>query len=259
MDERNYFTTFDSFYGFYDENPNIKNIVNFLRPSLDEFEKRVWAVHASNYLWPDAILKPYRRINGKMDKSEGINSTVHFSLGGLVAPHHGDMSWDDSLYAILTQLGNLISQLKGIYCYDSFINGMWKITSGSILIAPYDSISKEIFEQYEIRNCNIIYYDPNEINIREVITKTIKNEGGIRIELLQHQVIQGTPAYLAGKKNLNINFPEFSQSLFDEIDPNLYIANIINLLANMPLNEVNKFASKYPSLFLSSILSLLIY
>jgi len=55
--------------------------------------------------------------------SAGIGTTIHFALGSLVAPHGDVFCWDDSPYAIVTPLKNLMSQLVSIFAYDTYING----------------------------------------------------------------------------------------------------------------------------------------
>jgi len=179
-------------------------------------------VHASNYLWPDATLRPYSRIVGyetnEVHETFNFRLTVHFSIGSLVPPHSKVITWEDCLFAIVTPMKNLLPQLASVYAYDSFIVGPWTVKPGTFLIAPHNSVDDITQEVYHSLGCGIIFYDPDIDTIREMIDLCIKDDDGILLHLLPLKVIAGTHAYIKQYpplEDVNVNTPEFFQELFN--------------------------------------------
>jgi hypothetical protein len=97
----------------------------------------------------------------------------------------------------------------------------------TILIAPFNSVSDNIANTYYNLGCQIFYFDPDRITLRQTINNIIRNNGGVNIELLPYQLYVGTPAYLESNTNLDVNRPELFQSLFDDY-PDLSFGNDIH-------------------------------
>lgn len=143
----------DKFYGFFrniekinelvqqQENPVFIDTNSFclaLRPSSAELTGRVWAVQVSDYLWPEAVMKPFKKILGTQEKAPGFSFTLHFSLGEMVRPHSYNLNWKYNDIAVITPLSELTEKLAGIYPYDSFMeNGKFRPKQSSLFQKTY--------------------------------------------------------------------------------------------------------------------------
>jgi hypothetical protein len=217
-----FFTNFKLFYCMF---INLKNINAYIKktfpnnqiiklssfsrnlmPSASELKDKIWAVHLTNYIYPDAIMRPFITIRSQTKKQEGIALLNHFSLGEMVRPHSRIQTWKDQPFALITTLRDITSQLVGIYPYDTSVLGDWEITSGSILIIPEGDKIPEIYAKKGIR---VIRYNPKQLSIRKVVGQQIACQEGIKIKMVKNILELGSPAYLYGDKNLNINHSNF--------------------------------------------------
>ena len=182
-----------------------------LRPSISELQKSLWAVHVSDYLWPDAIIKPFSKQLSTQERSQGISLTVHFTLGEMVRPHNRIHTWKFRRIAILTPLSEIWNQLVSIYSYDTFIHGQWKISPKAILIVPENLTVPSLYSEQGIK---IISYNSDKISLRKLIKNQIKEHKGIYLRMVRNLLFPGSPAYLFDDKKININNIEFFESLF---------------------------------------------
>lgn len=193
---------------------NTNEFIFCLRPTAHELKERLWAIHVSDYLWPDAVMTPVQKTLGTMDLNPSLSSlTIHFSLGEMVRPHGLSYNWKYRDFAILTPLAEIMPQLAGIYPYDSFIHGAWKITSKAILVIPKGTIVPEIYSKLGL---DIVAYDPEKASLRTTIKTLILSRNGVFLKMSRNLTIPGAPAYLYGNKQINVNNPEFFDELFEE-------------------------------------------
>lgn len=184
-----------------------------LRPSSQELKSRLWAVHVSDYLWPDAVMTPFIKKLGTQVKEQGHSITVHFSLGEMVRPHSNYLNWKYRDVAVITPLSELTGKLAGIYPYDSFIHGEWKISPKAILIV---SKGIKVPDNYSQNGIKVVTFDPETSTLRKTIKKQIQENRGIHLKMVRNLLHPGSPAYLYGNKKLNVNNLEFFESLFQE-------------------------------------------
>jgi hypothetical protein len=130
-----------------------------------------------------------------------VRKTVHFSLGELVRPVEGFMSWEDCPYALVTPLRTLLPQLINVNCYDTFIFGNLKLAPNSYLILPVG-----IADMAESK-ATIVTYDPQNKTLREAVDELIFSKGGWGIEMNSDDIEDELhEAYLNGN---NVNKPDF--------------------------------------------------
>lgn len=214
----NCFKNIEKINGLFKEkhqNPliDIKSLNLCLRPSSGELKERLWAVHVSDYLWPDGVMRPFLKTLGSIERDIDLSFTIHFSLGEMVRPHDKIFNWKYRDIAILTPLGELTEKLAGIYPYDSFIHGEWKISPKSILIIKKEIKVPKIYSELGIK---IINYDPALISLRKIIKNQIIEQEGIFLKMSRNLTRPGSPAYLYGNTKININHPEFFETLLEE-------------------------------------------
>lgn len=184
-----------------------------LRPSFKELKKNLWAVHVSDHLWQDAIIKPFIKKLGSKKHVQGISLTVHLTLGEMVRPHSYIHNWKYRQFAIITPLSELYHKLIGIYPYDSYIHGEWKITPKAIVIVPKETVVPEIYFQEEL---NVVTYDSSSTSLRKVIKNQIIEQQGIYLRMVRNLILPGSPAYLYGNRKININKMQFFESILQK-------------------------------------------
>jgi hypothetical protein len=184
-----------------------------LKPSAEELKDKLWAVHVSDYLWPDAILKPFQKRLGSLKPAHNVSLTVHFSLGEMVRSHSEIYTWKYRNFAVLTPLSELVQQMVGIYPYDTFIHGEWKITKKAIVLVPENTTLPEV---YLTEGSRVVTYDVNKTTLRKAIKHQINSEGGITLTMVRNLLLPGAPAYLYGHRELNINSMNFFENFLNE-------------------------------------------
>ena len=191
---------------------NTQRFIPYLRPSSQELKEKLWAVHASDYLWPDGVMRPIQKalqINAPLPT---ISLTVHFTLGEMVRPHSTNLNWDKRCkFAILVPLADL-PQLVNIHPYDSFIHGAWKISSRAILVIPKGTIVPDVYLKQGV---TVVVYDSDKTSLRSTI-KTQISRNGVYLKMSQNLCSRYGPAYLYGNKQINIINKEFFQQFLEE-------------------------------------------
>lgn len=182
-----------------------------LQPTCEELEKNILAIHVSDYLWVDAIVRPFLGTAFGCS-TPGIALTIHFSLGEMVRPHSKVHTWEERKFALITPLREIINKMVGLSPYDSFIQGDWEITPATLVIVPQDT---EVPELYRSKNIRVIKYDPQTTSLRKFIKQQIFEQRGIRLKMVRNLTLSGAAAYLYGDKLLDINRFSFFKSLFD--------------------------------------------
>jgi hypothetical protein len=191
-----------------DLDPFLKNF----KPSAQELKDKIWAVHVTDYIWPDTIMRPFMNILGRHERASGLNYTVHFALGETVRAHSKIMTWKFRPYAVITPVKDLMDQMVGINPYDTIVHGDVNISPQSILVVPENTVVPDIYHQ---KNIQVITYNPKVTSLRKAVKNQIKNQEGIHIKMIRNWS-QTAHAYLFGDKKININKFEFFGSLFKE-------------------------------------------
>lgn len=204
----------------------LKDFCLQLSPVSTELEDKIWAVHASTYLWPDAVLRPYGRSLNSQKQGKGLALTIHFSLGEMVRPHSLWMTWEQCDFVLLTPLKNILKQTLNISPHDTYIIGDWKIPAGSLLIAPENVKIPEVYAQ---KNITVVTYNPALEKIRKVVRKQIQAQAGLEIKMVKNLILPGSPAYLNRDEALNINHPNFFSSLWNDHPSLSFGCDVISL------------------------------
>lgn len=185
------------------------------RPSLQELEHRIYAVHATNFFPEDGVIRagasdisgPSARVG---DDPPSFRPTVHFSLGELVRPH-GQHSWEDRKHAVLLPLGALKKQLVNVNTYDTYVLGDFRLPPGAVAVIPEGS---------QVRvppGVRVVRYDPESQSLRQAIDEQIESAGGWPIRMKRRlSPSLDSIATVEGKDSLNVNSPEFFGPLLRE-------------------------------------------
>ncbi|MBS4168083.1 hypothetical protein [Parachlamydia sp. AcF125] len=200
---------------------SLKEFNQNLAPDATELKKRIWAVHATNHLPEDGILRPFSELmNALPDTSEvqetpsAISNTIHFALGELVRPRIG-FSRESHTIAVLTPLGTLMDQAVNIFAYDTFITQKWALKPESILLVP----DEENLPNGQDLPFTVVRYNKNEKNLRTAIDEIIQDRGGLAFKMLDNSGILGSPALL--DEDINVNTPFFFKNLLEEYEGKL--------------------------------------
>ncbi len=215
--------------------------------------QKLYAVHVTRRLPQDGIL--HAGIGGKESLVGPIpeelfpdfRCTVHFSLGEMVRPVEGVISWEDCPFAVVTPLSEILPQTINLNCYDTFILGDYLLGEKAILVMPLS---------YPIPGripCELHLYDPLSCTLREAVDEAIAMRGGWAVRMSSDdREDELAEAWFDG---MNINQPSFFASLlqmrphiafgcrFEPLDGEAYrfgeIENILYSIAfsYLPLNS----------------------
>ena len=121
-----------------------QSFVDRLSPSVKDLKERLAAVHVSNFLWPEAIIKPYFAQLGSDKPTGGVSLSIHFSLGEMVRPHSHIYNWDFRKFAVVTPLKSILRQTVSIDPYDTVVYGNWEIDLSSKVLVPEGTAIPEV-------------------------------------------------------------------------------------------------------------------
>lgn len=180
-----------------------------------EIEEKLFAVHATNFLIKDGVIKAFNsdtinlpekfpELKELPDPIPDFRSTVHFSLGALSpAVNSGEYDWEDCKYAVIAPISELMPQVVNLNMYDTFVLGNFEFTEKTTLLLPLECMDDEAFKNttYELA-----FYDSSSTTIREAIDDVIKSKEGWKIDLYQSDDGMLADAYLNGEEVNNRNF-----------------------------------------------------
>lgn len=179
-------------------------------PPLEELRTRMFAVHATQFVPQGNKLKALARdISYGQKWGEDVPSfrpTIHFALGGLVSAH-GDHTWDDSPYAVVSPLSNLEPHLVNVMAHDTIAIGAVPLNeSGTAVLAPEDADMTGI--GYDVQ---VIRYDRHQ-NVSEAVKAYIQQQGGWEVSSRFGDVHHSAHATIDGT---NINSEQFFGALLE--------------------------------------------
>jgi hypothetical protein len=172
----------------------------------EELERKLFAVHASDYFPKNGIIKVVDpKIRGK---GSYFRPTTHFSLGELVRPHTDDKcNWEQKKFAVITPLKDLIAQLLSLNFYDTYLLGDFKLTKDSLILVP-EQEAKQYKQTYP--NLQVISYDLNKENLRQATKKLVIAQNGYDVVTFNnHNNFTLAPAIITGIQLCNQNTPRF--------------------------------------------------
>lgn len=181
-----------------------------LSPLVQELKERLAAVHVSNFLWPEAIIKPFFAQLGSDKPSPGISLSIHFSLGEMVRPHSHIYNWDFRKFAVVTPLKSILRQTVSIDPYDTVVYGNWEIDMSSKVLVPEGTVIPAAYIQ---KGLKVLFYNPKNITLRKKIEATIHEHDLLSLRLLSQVSNSAKPAYLDERRQININTQTFFSSL----------------------------------------------
>lgn len=183
-----------------------------------ECPERLYAVHATSILPKGNILRaglgrqPFQSTLAQRLYPD-LRATVHFSLGELVRPIQvGEKiyGWEESPYAIVIPLKNLLYQTISLNCYDLFTLGSVSLDSEEVtLVIPEGDLSL----LPEDRRYAVRTYDPALKRVREVVDEVIEMKRGWHVRMSEGRSEDDlNPAFVEGTR-VDINHREFFSSL----------------------------------------------
>ncbi len=179
-------------------------------PPLEVLESKVFAVHATSILPESGTLKAGVHNISASDKWEGdeppsFRPTIHFALGELVQKH--SWSWEEHLYAVVSPLKNLESQLVNVFPHDTFVLGDLQLKEGMILLVPTGTDISKLPQ-----GCEVKEYNP-KTGLRKAVDSAITEKQGWHIQMKPEGVAIGSVAHI---ENVEMNDSKFFQSLFEK-------------------------------------------
>jgi hypothetical protein len=169
--------------------------------------KKLFAVHVTRMFPQDGILKA--SLAGKESILGGMpvelfpdfRCTVHFSLGEMVRPVDGVISWEDYPFAVVSPLSELLPQLINLNCYDTFILGDYYLNQATTLVVPIS------YQGMHTLPCDVYYYNPLTTTLRQAVDEAIDKQDGWHIRMSSEDNEEHVaPAWL---DDINVNTPSF--------------------------------------------------
>ena len=177
------------------------------QPSVEEFDEKLFAVHATRILPKDGVLKAgIGNWHGRDFEPPSFRPTVHFALGEMVQSHGRYEA--DQPYAVVAPVRSLKPQLANLSPHDTFIVGDLKIPKDATLVVPEGTDLKDFPKELKVST-----YKKDE-KLRQAVDRVIKDEGGWKIEMERGGVRNGDTAKIAGEE---INSTSFFRSLLDSM------------------------------------------
>jgi hypothetical protein len=181
-------------------------------PPLDILRKRIFLVHATDFVPSQDILRARARDNSKDQKlgdqkPPSFRPTLHFSMGELFSAGLG-FSRENMPYAVLLSLQKAEQQLLNVFPNDTVILGDIKLDEASRIILPEGT-------NYDGR-AMVVRYNPEIENLRSVVRRTIDELCGWDIHT--DTFIDG-PRYFASPavvENIDVGDQRFFRALLQE-------------------------------------------
>lgn len=197
-------------------------------PDVETLTSRIYAVHATRMLPSQGILTT--GLGNTLDPLfPDFRCTLHFSLGEMVRPVEGVISWEDCPFALVTPLKTLIPQLINVNCYDTFILGDFQLQETSILVVP-ESYREQLSDAAWYQ-CH--FYNPLDTTLRLAVDQVIAEQGGWAIRMNdEDREDELNEAYFEGQNintlsfffPLKLAYPYLSiGTRFDSLDGEAYL------------------------------------
>lgn len=177
-------------------------------PPTSLLKKKIWAVHASSMPPINGELTPFFNRNawGLSDPSiPNFANTIHWSLGELARPF-----WEHRTFAVVTPFDTIINQALNIFIPHTITWGKWNLASSSIVVAPHIVDTSDL----KRKGIKVITYDKVNNNLRSIVKRIIRDEGGWTFRTPNQGSFLGAKAQMNGQKNVNTLL--FFDNLFKE-------------------------------------------
>lgn len=181
--------------GVSEVSPLHETKTQFFREDLDE---KVFAVHATNHLPAGGLIKSQPK------NIPYFQPTLHWSLGGLVAPQE-KFNWDSMKFAVVTPVGSLKKQMVNISPEDSFTLGDVQVPSDAILLVPSGTDVSVLRGRANVKEYKGL--------LRNAVRDLIQERDGWSIEYRRQHVLGDPEVWIAG---VPVEPLEFFRPLLEE-------------------------------------------